>query len=332
LAKIAIIGAGLSGLSAAIHLKDQAEITIFEKARGVSGRLATRRAEPYFFDHGAQYFTARTTAFQKFIQPLIDCGVIERWNARYVRFDNYKIIERKNWIDDEPRYVGVSSMNKIVKQLSAGLNIRLNTKITSLKHEKKWQLFDEGGNLYEGFDWIISTAPSPQAAQLFPENFKYYADVKAVKMSPCFSLMLGFSKNLSLDFDAAHFTNSDLSWLAVNSHKPGRADVFTLMIHSSAAYAAAHIDADPDEVMDHLSAEASRIIGHDLSDANYKAIHLWRYANNATGKHLPILLDRELKLAACGDWCLGGRVEGAFTSAYKLAKVIKELANDGAKL
>lgn len=51
--KIAIIGAGLSGLSIAHLLKDYAQITVFEKARGVSGRLSTRRAEPYVFDHGA---------------------------------------------------------------------------------------------------------------------------------------------------------------------------------------------------------------------------------------------------------------------------------------
>ena len=58
--KISIIGAGLSGLSVAHLLKDYADITLFEKARGVSGRIASRRAEPYVFDHGAQYFTART--------------------------------------------------------------------------------------------------------------------------------------------------------------------------------------------------------------------------------------------------------------------------------
>jgi predicted NAD/FAD-dependent oxidoreductase len=40
-----------------------------------------------------------------------------------VKFDSDKIIERKNWIDDEPRYVGVSSMNKIAKHLAEGLNV-----------------------------------------------------------------------------------------------------------------------------------------------------------------------------------------------------------------
>ena len=106
-AKLAIIGAGISGLSLANLLKDKFQITIFEKARGVSGRMSTRRAEPYFFDHGAQYFTARTDEFQKFLKPMLDNGLVKRWDARYVKFDHDQIIERKNWQDDEPRYVGV---------------------------------------------------------------------------------------------------------------------------------------------------------------------------------------------------------------------------------
>jgi renalase len=52
---IAIIEAGLSGLTAANILKDYADITIFEKSRGVSGRMSTRHAYPYSFDHGAQF-------------------------------------------------------------------------------------------------------------------------------------------------------------------------------------------------------------------------------------------------------------------------------------
>ena len=52
--KIAIIGAGMSGLSAAHLLNNYAEVTLFEKARGVSGRMSTRCAKLYFFDHGTQ--------------------------------------------------------------------------------------------------------------------------------------------------------------------------------------------------------------------------------------------------------------------------------------
>jgi predicted NAD/FAD-dependent oxidoreductase len=99
LTKIAVIGAGFSGLSAAHLLKDHAKIFLFEKARGVSGCMSTRRAGPYFFDHGAQYFTARTKPFQDFIQPLIDQSIIERWNVRYFKSDGGHILERRNWSD-----------------------------------------------------------------------------------------------------------------------------------------------------------------------------------------------------------------------------------------
>ena len=315
--KIAIIGAGLSGITFAHLLQDYAAITLFEKARGVGGRMSTRRAEPYFFDHGTQYFTARTKRFQDFIQTLIGKGIIERWNARYVKFIGNQIIEKRNWLDEEPRYVGVPGMSHIAKFLAQGLNIHCNKRITSLNRQGTWQLIDEAGQQSQGFDWVICTAPSPQAVDLLPDSFKYHADIQVIKMRACFSLMLSFEQSLPLDFEAAHVTDSDLSWIAVNSHKPQRPDLFTLMVHSSEDYAAAHIDDDRDQVIKHLINETSHIIGQDVSQANYKNIHGWRYANNADKKQKSsVFIDQDLKLAACGDWCLGGRVEGAFTSAY----------------
>jgi renalase len=323
--KIAVIGAGLSGLTFAHLLQDYADITLFEKARGVGGRMSTRRADPYFFDHGAQYFTAGTKRFQDFIQTLIAKGIIERWNARYVKFRGNQIIEKRKWLDEEPRYVGVPGMSHIAKFLAQGLNIHCNKRIVSINNQGSWQLTDEEGQQSEGFDWVICTAPSPQAVDLLPDSFKYHADIQAIKMRACFSLMLGFEQNITLDFEAAHVTDSDLSWIAVNSHKPQRPDLFTLMIHSSEDYAEAHIDDDRDQVIKHLINETSHIIGQDVSQANYKNIHGWRYANNADKKQKSsVFIDQDLKLAACGDWCLGGRVEGAFTSAYNLTKYIKE--------
>jgi predicted NAD/FAD-dependent oxidoreductase len=32
-----------------------------------------------------------------------------------------------------------------------------------------------------------------------------------------------------------------------------------------------------------------------------------------------------MHLGACGDWCLGGRIEGAFTAAYNLVETIKKI-------
>ena len=324
--KIAIIGAGLSGLSVARLLKDYAEITIFEKSRGVGGRISTRRAEPWFFDHGAQYFTVRTEEFKDFIQPLLKQGIIKQWHASYVKFDRNKIIENQNWIQEEPRYVGVPGMNQFAKFLANGINIHLNTKILCLNYQDKWQLMDDQGYEYSNFDWVICTIPSPQAVNLLPKFFSHNYDIQNIQMDSCFSLMLGFNSGFDLEFDAAHVINSDLRWIAVNNSKPQRFGNFSLVIHSSEEYAKAYIDYDREKVKQHLMMETSHVIGHNVSLANYQILHGWRYANNTRkGQTYDIFLDMEHKLAVCGDWCCGGRVEGAFRSAYNLANKMKEI-------
>ena len=323
----------MSGLTAAHFLQDKADITLFEKARGVGGRLSTRRADPYHFDHGVQYFTARTPAFQDFIQPLADQGIIARWNARYVKFQGDTIIERKNWADEEPRYVGVPGMNSLPKYLSHNLAIHLDTRIDSLTRQGKWQLYDDKGQHYPDFDWVVTTIPSAQAAALLPASFCHHEAISAIKMTPCLALMLGFSEKFSLSFDAAHATQSDIGWLSVNSAKPGRADKMTLMIHSSETYGQDHINTARTEdgrekIIAHLMAETTRLTGYDalydINRSDYKTLHGWLYANNQTRDPAPLFMDESNQLAACGDWGCGGRVEGAFTSAFKLAQSIKE--------
>ena len=69
--KVAIIGAGLSGLTAAHFLEDYAEVFIFEKSNGLGGRMSTRRHDRYSFDHGAQYFTVKTKQFSQFIKETL---------------------------------------------------------------------------------------------------------------------------------------------------------------------------------------------------------------------------------------------------------------------
>jgi predicted NAD/FAD-dependent oxidoreductase len=68
--KIAIIGAGIAGLTLATLLnQNQPDIDVvhFEKSRGVGGRMATRYTATHSFDHGAQFFTLRTNSFRDFL-------------------------------------------------------------------------------------------------------------------------------------------------------------------------------------------------------------------------------------------------------------------------
>lgn len=53
--KIAIIGAGICGLRAMLELAEAGHsVTIFEKSKGVGGRVATRRFDHQFINHGIE--------------------------------------------------------------------------------------------------------------------------------------------------------------------------------------------------------------------------------------------------------------------------------------
>ncbi len=321
---IAIIGAGLSGLTVANRLKNIADITLFEKSRGVSGRMATRRAEPYFFDHGAQFFKARTDAFQSFIAPMIDSGIVAVWDAHFVEFLDGAITQKRQWGKDSPHYVSVPGMNALAKHLSQELTVHCGTHVHSItKQSDKWLLHGEQDQLLGTFDWVISSLPAEQAATLLPSSLVFYQQVKSVNMKSCFSLMLGFEDDLALDFDAALVYGEDISWISVNSSKPGRkADGCCLLIHSTNHWANGHIDDDCSYVLDYLCKQTSNLIGHDVSLANHKVVHGWRYANIDKQHGETHLIDQEARIGVCGDWLIQGRVEAAFTSGYKLANTI----------
>ena len=69
LTKIAVIGAGISGLNLARLLSDVADVVVFEKSDKLCGRMATHQSNGFSFDHGAQFFTAKKEAFKSFIKP-----------------------------------------------------------------------------------------------------------------------------------------------------------------------------------------------------------------------------------------------------------------------
>ena len=325
--KIAIIGAGLSGLTAAINLDRTADITLFEKSRRPGGRICTRYVDSYNFDHGAQFFTARSAEFKQFLKPLIKSGVIDNWKARWIEVKDNRIIKRQQWNDDLPRYVGVPSMSSIGKYLSKNLNIKLNTEVSIEKSPKGWNIIGYDGEVFDHYDWVISAIPAEQSLKLLPDYFSHYDALKQKKMFGCYSLMLGFNEALDLDWDAAQLTGTDLSWIAVNSSKPGRPDDYSLLVHSTNDWAEEHLDDDMDAVKEYLCSQLAKIIGQNVYSAQHIDLHRWRYANISKQDQNILFIDSESKLAACGDWCQKGRIEEAFRSGFDLAKEMNNLFN-----
>ena len=91
---VAVIGAGITGITLANLLQKKVNLTVFEKSRGVGGRMATRRAEPYQFNHGAQYFKIENKEFKNFMKPLMQNKIIKHMEANHIEILNKEIIKR----------------------------------------------------------------------------------------------------------------------------------------------------------------------------------------------------------------------------------------------
>lgn len=320
--KIAIIGAGLTGITIAQKLSQRFSVTVFEKSRGVGGRMATRFDDGFEFDHGAQYFTVHSEEFKSFIKPMIEQGVIARWDARFIELNGSEVINKRDWNASYPHYVGNPHMNAVCGFIAADLDVKLNTAIKVIKPGNKWQLVDDHDNDLGMYDWVIVTAPAEQASMLMPDDFQFKQAMMAIKMIGCYSVMLGFEFNPIQDFDAALVNRSDISWISVNSSKPNRPHQPTLLVHSSNEWAEANMNMDLDAATEHLCKELTRVAGVTVNMAKHVRGHRWRYANVNKQPNENGLIDFERQLAACGDWCLQGRVESAFLVGERVANQI----------
>jgi predicted NAD/FAD-dependent oxidoreductase len=318
-----IIGAGISGLACAQQLRAAGiKVTIFEKSRGLGGRMATRRFDSgAAFDHGAQYFTARDPRFANLVQEWCAAGAASLWTGRIVSIDHGTITE---FTEQRERYVGVPAMSAIAKALATGLEVRTNITVQAITSgERVWQLTDNTGQQHGPFDALLSTAPPIQSrALLGTHSAALDQALSRVVMEPCWTVMLQAKEPLAASFDGAFVRNSPLSWIARNSSKPNRTASDCWVLQASGPWSRDHLEEAADAIAATLTAEFWQVLQRMPQPLEFVTAHRWRYA--APQEPLPerCLWVPELSLGACGDWCGGPRVEGAYLSGIALAEAV----------
>jgi hypothetical protein len=323
---IAIVGAGFSGIILAQKLKNIGEVKIFEKARGVGGRMASRIKDDFNFDFGAQFFIAKKPEFKEFLKPFIEQKILMPWCGNFVEIDNYKITYQRQWPEEKNHLVPAIKMNQFCKELARDLDISLQTRIAKIeKNAEKWQIFDDKNNFLGEFDWLFFSIPAPQLLELIPQECNFFEATKNIKMLGCFALMLGFEKPLNLEYDIALIKNSIISWISSESSKPQRKNSASYTILARNDWADYNIENDIEDVKKQIIAEFAKIIQQPLDNIIHQDIHRWRYANIAKQeKNVKFFLDNNLQIGACGDWLIHGRVEASYLSASALFNEISK--------
>ncbi|MEM8884314.1 MAG: FAD-dependent oxidoreductase [Planctomycetota bacterium] len=301
--RIAVIGAGLAGVTCAGLLHDAGRhVVVFDKGRGLAGRMSSRRAHGAFLDHGAQYFTARDPAFAEAVLQWEEEGFVERWPS------SLQV--------EEARFRGAPHMSSLCESLAHGLAVRSETRIDQLLcGPQGWELRDGAGDWLGPFDTVIVAVPAPQAAPLLQPAPALADAVGRVEMDPCWAGLFLFEERLGLDWDGRFLDEHGMAWVARHDQPRGESWV----LHADVAWTEEHLGLSKPDALPHLREALAAVVGRELPEAKYERAHLWRYARTRTPLGEPYLWNGMTRIGACGDWCLGGRIEAAWTSGHTLA-------------
>ncbi len=322
--RVAVVGSGLAGLTVARALEDVVPVVVFDKSSGVGGRMSTRRSGSLVFDHGAQYFTARTVEFRKFLAPWLESGVVGPWRPRLTTLGPGRDPYRRFWF--EPHYVAIPGMTSWCKDLASPVEVVLSTAISELeKAGSRWLLVDSAGIRHGPFDLVVSAVPAPQAAVLLPQEFCHRSQIDDAVMSGCYTLMLALSRHPGCSWDAAVVLDAPIGWIAFSDSRPGREPHPAMVVHSTNAWAERHLEQPIETVRDLLLEQFFSLTGFDEDAVADATCHRWRYAATSRSPGCGHLLDAERGLAAVGDWCIEGRVEAAYLSGRGLADALLAL-------
>lgn len=329
--RVAIVGAGLAGLSCARALADAGvAVTMYDKGRHHGGRLASRDRDEHVFDYGAQYFTARDEAFINFLAPLIDRGKVARWSGRFARLQNGEMTSDQS---THARYVGVPVMRSLADAMvgtaangtTGSLTVELSHRVTKVARiNTKWCLEgtltsqDEPQDFNNsGYDHLVLNVPPAQAMDLYPHPL-----LPERYLQPCLALSVSFDKALDIPFDGINLDDQILSWVARDSSKPGRPDGERWMLHASPDWSNAQWLTDSSTITNAMTERFSTIFDITLADTNYSKLHKWKYALPVTPLTDGCITEPDLALTYCGDWCQGARIESAYLSGLTAAASI----------
>jgi renalase len=325
---VAIVGAGMAATGCARSLvRCGYRVTVFEKSRGVGGRMATRRT-PWIdadgvdrvaeFDHGAQFISVRHGRFRAALAQACEAGVATPWDLQ-VHAAWPAPVRRE-------RFVATPGMPALCRHWLQGSTVLLQRTVQRLQRSAQgWQVVDAQGETHTGFDQVVLALPPAQAAVLLAGHRDDWADaLAATPMAPCWTLM-AVTDDLDWPWDACEPSRGPLAWVVRNDRKPGRtapAGCATWVGQASAAWSAAHLEHDPLAVGDALRAALKALLPARSSLRwHHSSVHRWRYAAplatpEAAG---PCLWDLALGLGVCGDHLGGTDIEAAWRSGDELA-------------
>lgn len=320
--KIAVIGAGMAGLAAARNLQqNQMEVVVFEKSRGVGGRVATRRHEGFTWDTGATSITPRGKLIEDLMLHQLDTSELVQISLPIYTHIGLRVSPgdtRRATL----RYTYRTGNSALPKLLENGLNIRLETQVDAIEADGKGYRV-----LEEYYDGVVLTPPVPQTSALLWSLGESRA-LAGAKYRACLSVLLGFASELPatpyyslLDSDQRH----PLTWLSLESRKsPDRAPEghSALCAQLNREFTQTYYEAPDAELVRTVSGYVERLYGPSFAVPVASSVMRWKYSQPETTANFENVNPAGSTLVIASDGILGGHVEDAYEVGVKAAMIL----------
>lgn len=334
--KVAIVGAGIAGLTAGRELaKAGHEVTVLEKSRGLGGRMATRYAgkeSESKLDHGISYLEASTSEFETFLSELEEKKIIEPWEGPFYSYNEGKIIQTK---PTRKRFIAPNGMNSVGRYLSRLVDVQVNTLVGGLTHigenrgKKRSWIVNLTSSEAPNFDAVILAMPSRQSYAILNTTMDEVATLKMISKiddvyyNPAFVMLAGYSGKQAPKWAELDCNHPDIETITVESSKRTKSNETLLVVKSTADFAERNSKkVDKEIVLEKMQDLLTEIVGGWAALPDWKQIHFWRYNSVINPLDAPFLeiMGNDAPLALVGDYFGNGNIEAAYISGLELGK------------
>jgi renalase len=313
---VAIIGAGLSGLSCAQALQTAGvSVRVFERASVVGGRCATQLWQGHLVDLGVQYFTAQSGEFKKELLTRL----------RQFRPIVSPILNQDNQVVPNPlgpRFYVLQGNNYFAHILSHGLDIRLNTEVETVTFRSSG--IQCCGETYRA---VVGSLPGPQTARLFalpqsPADYEpclvallEYAGIDTGRSRECYGRVLTKGEPVQ----ASYCENNKVGRIV------GNKTVF--VVEAGPAYSRAYAEAPSETYLPDLARKHEEIWGLPAGQITAAYGYCWNYGRPLPGRQRRV--DLPPGAFICGDSRTSSTVEDVWLDGHRAAQeVLKYLKEE----
>ncbi len=323
--RVAIVGAGIAGLTAARELRQAGhEPVVLEKSSGLGGRLATRRVGEYTFDTGATVITPRSNELSQLMTETLPHDELVTIAKPIWAMERSRAVPGIHTQPGEQRFTYRNGVTTLAKLMADGIEVRRECQVSELENVGSGVAVDG-----EKFDRVIITAPAPQA-ELLLATAGIQRAFGGARFRSCLSILLGFATPTP---DVPYFAliepeqRQPLLWLSIESNKSeGRApEGHTAMVaQMSAEFSAAHYHDDDQQLILDALVPIKRLFGPNFEKPEVAQVKRWKYSQPELMMSFESANSSASKIIVAGDWTTGGRVELAYDSGKMAAKRILE--------